>query len=121
METNNDPATRPNRMASELLCREPMATVPATQAASDSWDFGRLGPYRVIGSIAIGGMGVVLRAQDLRDGRMVAVKTTRSKRASEVAGIRREISLLGQNSHPAIVRLSPTEAAADCRGWRWSC
>jgi serine/threonine protein kinase len=82
-----------------------MATVPATQAANDSWDFGRLGPYRVIGSIAIGGMGAVLRAQDLRDGRMVALKTTRSKRPSEVAGIRREISLLGQISHPAIVRL----------------
>jgi serine/threonine protein kinase len=81
-----------------------MATAPATQAANDSWDFGRLGPYRVIGSIAIGGMGVVLRAQDVRDGRMVALKTTRSKRASEVAGIRREISVLGQVAHPAIVR-----------------
>jgi len=82
-----------------------MATVPATQAANDSWDFGRLGPYRVIGSIAIGGMGVVLRAQDVRDGRMVALKTTRSKRPSEVSGIRREIAVLKEISHPAIVRM----------------
>jgi serine/threonine protein kinase len=87
------------------LLANAMATAPATQAANDSWDFGRLGPYRVIGSIAIGGMGVVLRAQDIRDGRMVALKTTRSKRPSEVAGIRREISVLKEISHPAIVRL----------------
>jgi eukaryotic-like serine/threonine-protein kinase len=93
-----------------------MATALASLPANDTWDFGRLGPYRVIGSIAEGGMGVVLRGQDVRDGRMVALKTTRSKRASEVTGIRREISVLGQVSHPAIVQLI---ADGTCGGVPW--
>ena len=93
-----------------------MATVPATAPANDSWDFGRLGPFRVIGSIAVGGMGIVLRGEDVRDGRVVALKTTRSKRPSEAAGIRREIAVLRQTSHPAIVKLI---ADGTCSGLPW--
>jgi eukaryotic-like serine/threonine-protein kinase len=64
-----------------------------------------LGPYRVIGSIAEGGMGIVLRGQDLRDGGLVALKTVRSSGSPDAASLRREIAALGRMSHPGIVRL----------------
>jgi serine/threonine protein kinase len=65
----------------------------------------RLGPFDVVGSIAEGGMGIVLRGQDRRDGRPVALKTVRSRRRADAASIRREIAALGRLSHPGIVRL----------------
>ena len=64
-----------------------------------------LGPYRVIGSIAVGGMGIVLRGQDLRDGGLVALKTVRWPGSADAASLRREIAALGRMSHPGIVRL----------------
>ena len=72
-------------------------------AEPSAWD--RLGPYEVLGSIAEGGMGIVLRGRDTRDGREVAIKTVRSPESADATGIRREIQVLGQLSHPGIVRL----------------
>src|SRR5262245_53911075 len=37
-------------------------------------EIGRLGPYRVLGVLGQGGMGVVLRGEDARVGRAVALK-----------------------------------------------
>jgi serine/threonine protein kinase len=65
----------------------------------------RLGPFDVVGSIAEGGMGIVLRGRDRRTGRAVALKTVHSDRRSDAASIRREIVALTQLSHPGIVRL----------------
>ncbi len=93
-----------------------MATALALRPANTSWDLACLGPYKVIGSIAEGGMGIVLRGQDVRDGRMVALKTVRSKRCSEATGISREIAVLAQMSHPGIVQLI---ADGTCRGMPW--
>jgi eukaryotic-like serine/threonine-protein kinase len=64
-----------------------------------------LGPYEVVGSIAKGGMGVVLRGRHQRDGGIVALKTVRSPTKGDAASMSREITALGQLSHPGIVRL----------------
>jgi serine/threonine protein kinase len=65
----------------------------------------RIGPYDVVGSIAEGGMGIVLRGRDPRTGDLVALKTVRSQRRSDASSIRREIAALTRMSHPGVVRL----------------
>jgi len=64
-----------------------------------------LADYVVVSRIAEGGMGIVLRARDRRDGRLVALKTARSSRPADGAAIRREIAVLRGVDHPGIVRL----------------
>src|SRR5262245_4234075 len=103
-------------VAPRLLNRPAMATALAPLPARPSWDLDCLGPYNVLGTIAEGGMGIVLRGQDVRNGRMVALKTVRSHRRSDEAGIRREISVLRQLSHPGIVHLL---ADGVCAGAPW--
>jgi len=65
----------------------------------------RFGDYRVLSRIAEGGMGIILRGQDCVDGRIVALKTVRSARPADAAGIRREIAALQRVDHPGIVQL----------------
>ena len=50
-------------------------------------------------------MGVIFRAEDVRDGRAVAIKTARSTREADATAIRREIITLSGLRHPGIVRL----------------
>ena len=76
----------------------------------------RLGPYDVVGSIAEGGMGVVLKGLDPVTGQAVALKTVRGPRRSSAASIRREIVALGQMSHPGIVGLI-AHGAWDDKPW----
>ncbi len=65
----------------------------------------RFGDYRVLSRISEGGMGLILRGQDCVDGRIVALKTVRSARPADAAGIRREIAALRRVDHPGIVQL----------------
>ena len=65
----------------------------------------RFGDYRVLDRIAEGGMGLIFRGQDVRSGRLVAIKTVASPRAADAAAIRREIVVLSNLRHPGIVRL----------------
>jgi serine/threonine protein kinase len=65
----------------------------------------RLGPFDLAGTIAEGGMGIVLRGEERVTGRLVALKTVRGHRRSDAASIRREIVALGQMSHPGVIRL----------------
>src|SRR5262245_58244341 len=74
-----------------------------------------IGPYRVVGPLGLGGMGVVYRAIH-DDGRMVAVKTVRVAAESQVAGLRREIHALARLRHPGIVRILD-EGVADGLPW----
>jgi serine/threonine protein kinase len=104
------PASAPGaygKLAFGLLFREGMTTAWALQPAEtfriDVPE--RLGPFDVVGSIAEGGMGIVLRGQDRLTGRQVALKTVRGPRRSDAASIRREIVALGHLSHPGIIRL----------------
>jgi eukaryotic-like serine/threonine-protein kinase len=64
-----------------------------------------VGPYRVLGMLGAGGMGVVYRAQHMPTGRLVALKTVRVPSESLLAGIRREIHALARLRHPGIVRV----------------
>jgi serine/threonine protein kinase/tetratricopeptide (TPR) repeat protein len=65
----------------------------------------RLGPYRIVGRIGEGGMGVVYRAEHVDTGEPVAVKTARSPYASQMSGLRCEIHALTRIRHPGIVRI----------------
>jgi serine/threonine protein kinase len=104
-------------MASELLCSRSQMTTAFAPLAADLFPVpSRLGPYQVVGLIAEGGMGIVLRGQDLRDGRQVALKTVRSPRGGDAVSIRREIAALGRMSHPGIVRLVE-DGASDGVPW----
>lgn len=69
-----------------------------------------IGPYRILGELGRGAMGVVYRAEDPHIGRPVAVKVVRMDSygsAEERAQLRlrliREASAAGKLNHPGIV------------------
>jgi len=63
------------------------------------------GPFQVVGVLGRGGMGIVYRAVDERDGREVAVKTLRPSRRGALVSLRREIHALSRIHHPGVVRI----------------
>ena len=65
----------------------------------------RLGPYRIVGTLGRGGMGVVYRGEHVETGEVVALKTAREARGALSASVRREIAALGSVDHPGVVRL----------------
>ncbi|HVS36599.1 MAG TPA: protein kinase [Gemmataceae bacterium] len=80
----------------------PLGLAPAQ--ASD--ELGRLGPYRVLRLIGVGGMGMVFEAEDPQLGRRVALKVMNPPRAGETAPRRRflhEARAMGALSHDNIV------------------
>jgi serine/threonine protein kinase/predicted ATPase len=64
-----------------------------------------VGPYRILGILGHGGMGVVYRGERRDSGQLVAIKTVRVPRESLLSGIRREIHALARAAHPGIVRI----------------
>jgi serine/threonine protein kinase/predicted ATPase len=64
-----------------------------------------VGPYRILGTLGEGGMGVVLRGQHMETGEIVAVKTLRLPHESLLSNFRREILALARLRHPGIVRI----------------
>jgi eukaryotic-like serine/threonine-protein kinase len=92
-------------LASGLLVSTVMPTAAALFPAEAPGGPVRFGDYRVLSRIAEGGMGILLRGQDCVDGRIVALKTVRSARPADAAGIRREVAALRRVDHPGIVRL----------------
>ncbi|WP_043390228.1 ATP-binding protein [Archangium violaceum] len=65
----------------------------------------RIGPYRILGVLGRGGMGVVYRSQHVDTGELTAVKTVATAGEGTVASIRREIHALQQLRHPGVVRI----------------
>ncbi len=61
--------------------------------------------YQLLQPLGQGGMGVVWKARDERDGRLVALKTVKVPDARLFASIRREVHALAQLKHPGIVRI----------------
>ncbi|WP_377271363.1 protein kinase [Peterkaempfera sp. SMS 1(5)a] len=70
-------------------------------------DVVEIGPYRVLGRLGAGGMGIVYAAAD-REGRRVAVKVVRAEIADDPsfrARFRREVDLLRRVTGPCLVPL----------------
>ncbi|MEA2699248.1 MAG: eukaryotic-like serine/threonine-protein kinase, partial [Myxococcales bacterium] len=65
----------------------------------------RIGPYRILGSLGTGGMGIVYRAEHVDSKRVAALKTVRLPSPQWLAGIRREILALTRLRHPGVVRI----------------
>ncbi len=63
----------------------------------------QIGPYKILGILGQGGMGVVYRGQRPGDPQEVAVKTVRIVKTKTMASIRREIQTLARLQHPGIV------------------
>jgi eukaryotic-like serine/threonine-protein kinase len=77
-----------------------------------------LGPYRVLDRLGAGGMGVVLHAEHIDTGAIVAIKTASSpKDPGHLAALRLEIQTLRRLRHPDIVRLLDADVAADGVPW----
>lgn len=62
-----------------------------------------IGPYKILGILGQGGMGVVYRGQHPASPQEVAVKTVRIVKTKTMASIRREIQTLARLQHPGIV------------------
>jgi tetratricopeptide (TPR) repeat protein len=68
----------------------------------------RLGPYEIVSSVGVGGMGEVFRARDTRLGRDVAVKILTAALAGDPDSVRRfekEARAVASLSHPNVVPL----------------
>jgi serine/threonine protein kinase len=65
----------------------------------------RLGPFEVLGPLARGGQGAVLRARDTRTGKAVALKLLLQAEDKAVRRFRQEAQLLARLDHPSIVRV----------------
>jgi serine/threonine protein kinase len=104
--------------ASDVGTKLPAAVTPAADSTQEIYDFlappqepgelGRLGPYRVVQVLGIGGMGVVFQAEDLQLKRLVALKVMRpGVLASAVARQRflREAQTCAAIDHEHIVTL----------------
>jgi serine/threonine protein kinase/tetratricopeptide (TPR) repeat protein len=73
--------------------------MPSTQGSR--W----FGPYRVVSSLATGGMGVLYRAEHRETGAAVAIKTVVNFKGGIVDGIRSEIRSLARLVHPGVARI----------------
>ena len=64
-----------------------------------------VGPYRLLGQLGGGGMGIVWRAEHVETGAVVALKTVRLPEPRMLASIRREIHALTRMRHAGVVRV----------------
>jgi serine/threonine protein kinase len=68
----------------------------------------RLGPYEILGLLAVGGMGEVYRASDARLGRQVAIKVLPARLAGEPEALERferEAKAVAALSHPNVLAI----------------
>ena len=64
-----------------------------------------IGPYRILGRLGGGGMGVIYRAAHAETGRLAAVKTVLFPRRANLSSIRTEVHALGRLRNPGVVRI----------------
>jgi eukaryotic-like serine/threonine-protein kinase len=73
----------------------------------------RLGPYEIVGTLGVGGMGEVYRARDTRLGREVAIKVLPAERLSDPvrrARFEQEARAVATLNHPNIVTIHEIES-----------
>ena len=64
-----------------------------------------LGPYRILDTLGIGGMGVVYEGVHETTGARVAIKTVKVANQRLLSSFRREVRALGRVRHPNVVRI----------------
>jgi len=114
MSADDRPAV-PSRPPTRVVLREPGAS-PATPIAAPAT--GRAGRYELLGEIARGGMGLVLKGRDAELGRDVALKMLRVEHAANESVLQRfveEAQIGGQLQHPGIVPVYELGRDADGR------
>ena len=92
--------------AAEKFLGESIALAAHTSADTEPVP-GTIGPYRVVGQIGIGGMGVVYEAEQEQPRRCVAIKLLRAGTVDSrtLRRFRREAELLAQLRHSAIAQI----------------
>jgi tetratricopeptide (TPR) repeat protein/tRNA A-37 threonylcarbamoyl transferase component Bud32 len=101
---------------SKVLLREPPSDGKTPSPLIKPVDEKRAGRYQVLGEIARGGVGVVLKGHDVDLGRDVAMKVVREEHADNVDVLRRfveEAQIGGQLQHPGIVPVYELGLRAD--------
>ena len=105
-----------------LLAEPPDDDAPigpvGSDALPDSPDGAAAGRYQVLGEIARGGMGVVLRARDVDLGRDLALKVLQARHLGDPGVVDRfieEARISGQLQHPGIVPVHELGTLADQR------
>lgn len=73
------------------------------------------GRFKLECQVAVGGMGTIYRAHDLKDGGAVAVKVISADDVSEPERFLREAAVLAELDHPSIVRYVAHGEAEGCR------
>jgi serine/threonine protein kinase len=75
----------------------------------------RLNDYLILEELGRGGMGIVFKAWDLSNGRLVALKTIKQDRAEYRWRLSREAEALRRLNHPAIARLLGVEQSGQTK------
>ncbi len=81
---------------------------PARPVEEDSELPAAFGPYRVVGMIGQGGMGLVYKARHAATGEEIAIKTVRAATQGLLQRMRREILALSRMRHPGLVQFVAT-------------
>jgi hypothetical protein len=79
----------------------------------------RIGPYRLLGVLGLGGMGVVYRAEHERTREPVALKSLVVPSRGLLASLRREIHVLSRLQHPGIGSSGIQVGSARLSGYLW--
>ncbi|TBR24539.1 serine/threonine protein kinase, partial [bacterium] len=88
----------------------------AMRAAAVAGDPPQVGPYKVLGKLGTGGMGVVYKAEDTKLGRTVALKRLRPEIAGEPrehARFLKEARIVSALDHPGIVHIYSVQEAPE--------
>jgi tetratricopeptide (TPR) repeat protein/serine/threonine protein kinase len=97
---------------------DPSAHAPLVHPSSPEMPRGGATPYQLLGEIARGGMGVVLKGRDPNLGRDLAVKVLKAELATKPAAVQRfveEAQVGGQLQHPGVVPVYDLGRLADGR------
>src|SRR5882757_14292 len=85
--------------------RREMSPITVSAGAEGNASGTLVGPYELMDVMGAGGGGIVYRARDSRNGRLLALKTARRQRDLHLSSLRREIQTLTRIRHRGIVQI----------------